>query len=85
MGEEIATIKSKEKSLVQIVFSMQIAESLCADYEFFRQLISIEKSHKYPTKRVWVFRRSPAFDEAFEQLKADSIKIREENSDRDKA
>lgn len=62
---------------VQAVFSFKIAESLCADYPYFRSLIAVEKNNKDPSKRVWFFRRSEEFDKDFEELKEEAIKARE--------
>lgn len=69
------------KNNIQVVYSIRLAESLCADYPYFRSLVAVEHAHKDPNKRVWVFRRSEEFDKDFAELKAEAIqakKTREE-------
>lgn len=59
---------TEERTSVQIVHSIGIAESLCADYQFFKDLISVRKDKFNEKRRVWFFRRSEEFDTAFNQL-----------------
>ena len=56
----------------RVVFSFPIAESLCADYPHFRDLVKIEQSNKYPKRQVWIFKRSEQFDKNFEELVQES-------------
>ncbi len=73
----MSDIEAKSKDNFQVVFSYQIATSLVADLPFFVDLVSIQKSKKYRNHRVWIFKKSPEFIEAFEQLKAEAIQRRQ--------
>lgn len=82
MVERMSDIKQSDnqnnQNNCQAVYSINMATSLVADFPYFADLVSIRKNHKYPNRRVWLFKRSPEFDQVFEELKNESIKKRRE-------
>lgn len=72
---------SEKQCNLQVVNSIKIAESLCADYPYFRSLVAVEHNHKDVNKRIWLFRRSEEFDKHFAELKAEAVRARKEKED----
>lgn len=75
INETIIKEMNEEMPPIQLVKSIRIAESLCADYPFFKDLLSIRKDKFNEKRKVWFFRRSEEFDDAFDLL----VNIAKEN------
>ena len=59
--------QSKSKQEVINVFSMQLAESLCFDYGYFKDLVRIEKNKNRQDRRVYLFKYSQGLQDAIDK------------------
>ena len=62
----------------QTVYNLLIAESLCADYPFFRDLVRIEQNRRHPSQQVYIFKNSVALQEALRKLIAEVMQMKDE-------
>ena len=86
--ENFKNIQETDKNIpLQIVKSRTIAECLCVDYGFFKQLINIHVDKFNPKRKVWVFRCNDDFSTAFKLLTKeanDRYAAKKSNNERNK-
>lgn len=59
--------QSKPKQEVINVYSMQLAESLCFDYGYFKDLVRIEKNRNRQNRRVYLFKYSQGLQDTIDK------------------
>lgn len=59
--------QSKSKQEVINVFSMQLAESLCFDYGYFKDLVRIDRNKNRQDRKVYLFKYSQELQDAIDK------------------
>lgn len=77
--QETQTLDNCNTNKVKQIYSFRVAEILCSDYSYFRNLITtIKKPDKFnpsQKKKVWLFHSTPEFEidlkEVIDQVRAE--------------